>query len=63
MEATKWDNGECTQLQKESLKCLMGELTTTGRRDACQEFFDRYRQCTKERQERLAEERRRRRYG
>ncbi|TYZ67577.1 hypothetical protein PybrP1_010809 [[Pythium] brassicae (nom. inval.)] len=39
---TKFDNAECTKLQKESLKCLLENEDT---RENCTAFFDRYKRC------------------
>uniref|UniRef100_K3WG07 CHCH domain-containing protein n=1 Tax=Globisporangium ultimum (strain ATCC 200006 / CBS 805.95 / DAOM BR144) TaxID=431595 RepID=K3WG07_GLOUD len=47
--ATKFDNAECTKLQKESLQCLIENEDT---RENCTAFFDRYKKCLKNRRDR-----------
>ncbi|TDH67973.1 hypothetical protein CCR75_004354 [Bremia lactucae] len=46
---------ECTKLQKESLNCL---IRNEKHKSACQQFFDRYKKCIKDRHERTIAERR-----
>ncbi|KAH9091670.1 hypothetical protein Ae201684P_011214 [Aphanomyces euteiches] len=42
----QWENGECTALQKASLKCIEENYT---KRENCNEHFERYRECKKKR--------------
>ncbi|OQS00169.1 hypothetical protein THRCLA_21733 [Thraustotheca clavata] len=41
---TQFEMGECTKLQRESLKCIEENYTN---RNKCSEFFERYRECKK----------------
>ncbi|OQR97058.1 hypothetical protein ACHHYP_12713 [Achlya hypogyna] len=41
---TQFEMGECTKLQRESLKCIEENYR---QRDKCAEFFERYRECKK----------------
>ncbi|ETV88008.1 hypothetical protein H257_01393 [Aphanomyces astaci] len=42
----QWEMGECTELQKASLKCIEENYT---KRSNCNEHFERYRECKKKR--------------
>ncbi|ETW01143.1 hypothetical protein H310_06749 [Aphanomyces invadans] len=42
----QWEMGECTELQKASLKCIEENYT---QRSNCNEYFERYRECKKKR--------------
>nr|CCA23015.1 AlNc14C176G8127 [Albugo laibachii Nc14] len=55
MVASKFENAECSELQKASLKCL---LENVNDRNQCQAFFMRYKKCAKEQRERILRERR-----
>ncbi|EQC28584.1 hypothetical protein SDRG_13660 [Saprolegnia diclina VS20] len=44
MTPTQFEMGECTKLQRESLKCIEENYR---QRDKCNEFFERYRECKK----------------
>ncbi|KAL7689845.1 putative cysteine alpha-hairpin motif superfamily [Plasmopara halstedii] len=54
MPATKFDNAECSQLQKESLDCL---IKNPDNKHICQLFFERYKKCLKDRRDREIAER------